>query len=82
MIPLDHVKATENDLMENTHLHNMDLRAILYQTGYLTIKSYDKLANLYTLGFPNQEVRQAFLESLVKEFSDIYPILSSEHLVR
>ena len=29
----------------------------LYQSGYLTIKEYDE--GIYTLGFPNQEVKQA-----------------------
>ena len=33
---------------------------ILYQSGYLTIKRYDKDIDLYTLGFPNEEVRKGF----------------------
>lgn len=32
----------------------------LFQTGYLTIKAYDKWRNEYTLGFPNQEVVSGF----------------------
>ena len=31
---------------------------MLYQSGYLTIKSYDRLARAYTLGVPNAEVAQ------------------------
>lgn len=34
---------------------------MIYQSGYLTIKGYDKEVNLYTLGFPNDEVRYGFL---------------------
>ena len=34
-----------------------DIIPLLYQSGYLTIKEYDREANLYTLGIPNKEVR-------------------------
>ena len=37
---------------------------VLYQSGYLTIKSYDEEDDLYTLGFPNEEVRKGFAGSL------------------
>ncbi|MDR1791979.1 MAG: ATP-binding protein, partial [Bacteroidales bacterium] len=38
---------------------------VLYQSGYLTIKSFDKERNQYVLGFPNEEVKYGFLEELV-----------------
>ncbi len=41
---------------------------ILFQTGYLTIKDYNTQADLYRLGFPNDEVRYAFLENLVHPY--------------
>ena len=41
---------------------------VLYQSGYLTIKEYDKRRRLYRLSFPNEEVRQGFSESLVKYY--------------
>lgn len=34
---------------------------MLYQSGYLTIKDYDKRFRLYTLSYPNEEVRYGFL---------------------
>ena len=34
---------------------------MIYQSGYLTIKDYDRDVLLYTLGFPNDEVRYSFL---------------------
>lgn len=37
---------------------------MIYQSGYLTIKGYDKEVGLYTLGFPNDEVRYGFLNFL------------------
>lgn len=37
---------------------------MIYQSGYLTIKGYDKEVGLYTFGFPNDEVRYGFLNFL------------------
>ena len=34
---------------------------MIYQSGYLTIKSYDPKFRVYTLGFPNEEVKYGFL---------------------
>ena len=39
----------------------------LYQSGYLTIKGYKN--DVYTLGFPNKEVRQALYESVLPVLS-------------
>ena len=39
---------------------------VLYQSGYLTIKSYDRESDLYTLGFPNAEVRTGFAGNLYR----------------
>ena len=38
---------------------------LLYQSGYLTIKSYDFDADQYVLDFPNSEVRVGFMNSLL-----------------
>ena len=38
---------------------------MLYQGGYLTIKSFDPLAQAYTLGVPNTEVARGLSRSLV-----------------
>ena len=38
---------------------------VIYQSGYLTIKGYDKEFGLYRLGFPNREVEGAF-EMLIR----------------
>lgn len=35
--------------------------AMLYQSGYLTIKGYDSTRGKYVLDFPNAEVRQGFV---------------------
>ncbi len=38
---------------------------LLYQAGYLTIKDYDPLGEVYTLGIPNREVSNGLSKSLV-----------------
>ncbi len=38
---------------------------VLYQSGYLTIKSYDPVYRIYTLAYPNEEVRLGFIRALV-----------------
>ena len=40
--------------------HPGRLQALLLQTGYLTIDSYDEACSLYYLRFPNEEVQQAY----------------------
>jgi hypothetical protein len=42
---------------------------ILYQSGYLTIKAYDRDTGMYTLGFPNGEVEYGFLKELLPIYS-------------
>ena len=38
-----------------------DITPLLFQSGYLTIKSYEKEDDIYVLGYPNDEVKYAFL---------------------
>ena len=44
---------------------------VLYQSGYLTIQSYDErwqsYTQSYTLKYPNKEVERGFMECLVKQ---------------
>nr|VFK60758.1 MAG: PD-(D/E)XK nuclease superfamily protein [Candidatus Kentron sp. UNK]VFK69455.1 MAG: PD-(D/E)XK nuclease superfamily protein [Candidatus Kentron sp. UNK] len=42
---------------------------LLLQTGYLTITNYDSHERLYTLDYPNREVREGFLIHLIEGFS-------------
>ena len=42
-----------------------DALPLLYQSGYLTIKDYDREGEIYTLSIPNQEVRIGYSEGLL-----------------
>lgn len=38
---------------------------LLYQSGYITIKGYDKMSQLFTLDLPNKEIKVGLFESLM-----------------
>jgi hypothetical protein len=63
--------ATQHDL-NSFDLRNLQPIPILFQTGYLTIKHYEPADLVYTLDYPNQEVRHSLQEVLLKEYLD-YP---------
>lgn len=44
---------------------------LIYQSGYLTIKDYDPRFKLYTLCFPNEEVKFGFLNFIAPFYSSI-----------
>ncbi len=44
---------------------------VIYQSGYLTIKSYDEEFQTYRLGFPNKEVEQGFIKYLMPFYTPI-----------
>ena len=41
---------------------------MIYQSGYLTIKGYDRETELFRLDFPNEEVRRGFLSMLASGY--------------
>lgn len=63
--------SLENDIevgrraLENYRLTANDPLPMLYQTGYLTIKAYDRAFRSFTLGLPNDEVKYGLYENLV-----------------
>ena len=47
-----------------------DPLAMIYQSGYLTIKGYNRKRNQYQLDFPNNEVRNGFVTLLANHYCD------------
>ena len=43
--------------------------AVLYQSGYLTIKGYDSRFKVYTLDYPNDEVKEGFVNFLMPYYT-------------
>ncbi len=55
---------------------------MIYQSGYLTIKAYDKEVCLYTLQFPNDEVRYGFLNFLVPFYTKVTDDETGFHIAK
>lgn len=53
------------DELNGLDLDNPNPLALLYQTGYLTIKDYDPLYDEYRVGIPNEEVKTGLFELLL-----------------
>ena len=49
---------------------NTNIIPLLYQAGYLTIKNYDRAAQVFTLAYPNEEVKYGMLNSLAPAVTD------------
>ena len=63
-----HEEVTEDMLMGLDAMENSPI-PVLYQSGYLTLKSYDPVFGLYTLGFPNREVDEGFTRYLLPRYA-------------
>jgi hypothetical protein len=76
---LKDIRFDLSNLEENTKIDAysiMDYRyenrnpvPVMYQSGYLTIKSFDKERNMYILGYPNEEVKYGFLKEILPVYN-------------
>ncbi len=74
---LDRNKTNIKDILSRSYAKKyfMDYKAdtedplaMIYQSGYLTIKGYDREDFTYTLDFPNNEVRNGFIDLLANDY--------------
>ena len=72
-----HINSSINRMVSKTvfnkyDIDNLNTTAIMFQTGYLTIKEHDPdpEKNTYLLDFPNKEVRESFLNFAVNNYAD------------
>ena len=65
--PLQNMTAEElsTDTLNSIDIMDENPLPLLYQSGYLTLKSYDKEFDSFVLGFPNREVEQGFIKYLL-----------------
>ena len=57
-------EETNSDVLNSIYGDEQPI-PVIFQSGYLTIKSYDKRFGLYRLGFPNKEVEEGFINFLM-----------------
>ncbi len=64
--PLENMTTEELsiDTLNSIDIMDENPLPLLYQSGYLTLKSYDSRFDSYLLGFPNREVEQGFIKYL------------------
>jgi hypothetical protein len=63
-------------------IERLQLIPLMFQTGYLTVKAYHAEDGVYTLGYPNEEVRRSYLDFLADAYTqnpvDSVAILATE----
>ncbi|MDI9859760.1 ATP-binding protein [Flectobacillus roseus] len=50
-------------------IQKLEIIPLMFQTGYLTMKSYSEMSDVYVLGYPNKEVRKSYIEVLMSSYS-------------
>jgi hypothetical protein len=53
-------------LLERNNIENLNLIPLLFQKGYLTVKSFDRLTADIVLDYPNKEVRDSMHDFMVR----------------
>ena len=66
---MSHVE-TNDDILDSIFTDDNPI-PVIYQSGYLTIKEYDRRFGMYTLGFPNREVEDGFMNFLLPYYAGI-----------
>jgi hypothetical protein len=63
---------TSDLIFRSSDIDKIDALSLLYQTGYLTIKNVQRIGvtRIYTLGYPNHEVRESFTAYLMSDYMD------------
>ena len=76
---LEDIRATD-ELLGSFDVYTMEIEALLWQTGYLTIKGTRQLGmrQSYIISYPNQEVKISLNEHIVKYLSGISTATYSE----
>ncbi len=74
--PLDTLeeKTVVEGFFDKYDIEHIDLYSLMFQTGYLTVRRVEEEPDetWFTLGFPNNEVRNAFNWNLLEAYSDKY----------
>lgn len=66
-----HGSLSTDNALNAIDIYGNDPIPVIYQSGYLTIKSYDSEFRIYTLGFPNKEVEEGFIRFLAPLYTSM-----------
>ena len=67
---MEHIEATATSFDVPTEAMTSAL-PLLYQSGYLTIKDYDRITDSYVLAIPNKEVRTGLVRGLIPVYTGL-----------
>lgn len=67
---MEHIEASASSFDRPTEAME-DALPLLYQSGYLTIKGYERETGSYVLSIPNQEVRTGFVAGLIPAYTGL-----------
>lgn len=73
---------TDADVLNSIDASSYNPIPVIYQSGYLTIKDYDKEFKLYKLGFPNKEVEEGFMRFLIPYYTSVNVVDSGFEIQR
>ena len=60
-------RKAKEEQFKNYDPESKNMLPVIYQSGYLTIKDYEKQNRIYTLDFPNREIEEGFINVLLKK---------------
>lgn len=67
---MEYIEASASDFDLPTEAMT-DALPLLYQSGYITIKDYDRESEFYTLAIPNNEVRTGLVSGLIPTYTGL-----------
>jgi len=68
-IDMESVQEISREDFSMSNLRNLRAVPLLFQTGYLTIKNYNKLTDCFELAVPDEEVRRDFARLLTAQMA-------------
>jgi hypothetical protein len=73
---------TDEDTLNSIDSSSTNPIPVIYQSGYLTIKGYDREFGTYYLGFPNREVDEGFMKFLLPFYADTDKVDVAFHITK
>ncbi len=70
VVDFEGIRLTSS-MFSSYEVDDLRVEPLLYQTGYLTIHDYDLETDAYILSYPNEEVKQSFVERLIDYFTPV-----------
>ena len=61
----------DSDMLSGVNDYINNPIPLLYQSGYLTIREFDRMFGIYRLGFPNMEVKKGFTKMLLTAYAPV-----------